>query len=73
VIFPGGYFNGLLMILFFFAIHFRTNTPVEDSDDDDASEPESDSTGHLGVPQVKKVAPDVEDLKILCLYQGGLI
>jgi hypothetical protein len=71
--FPGGYFNGLLMILLFFAIHFRTNTPVEDSDDDDASEPESDSTGHLGVPQVKQVAPDVKDLKIVSLYQGGLI
>jgi hypothetical protein len=72
VMFPGGYFNGLLMILFFFAIHFRTNTPVEDSDDD-ASEPESDSTGHLGEPQVKQVAHDVKDLKIVSLYQWGLI
>jgi hypothetical protein len=49
VMFPGGYLNELLMILFFLAIHFRTNTPVEDSDDD-ASELESDSTRHLGVP-----------------------
>lgn len=41
--FPGGYFNGLLMILLFFAVHLRTNTPIEDSDDDfAASEPESD-------------------------------
>jgi hypothetical protein len=53
VMFPGGYFNGLLMILLFFAIHFRTNTPVEDSDDD-ASEPESDSTGHLGCLRLSK-------------------
>jgi hypothetical protein len=65
--FPGGYFNGSLMILLFFAVHFRTNTPTEDSDDDDtASEPESDPAGHLEVPQVQ-MPPDVKDLNIVSL------
>jgi hypothetical protein len=68
--FPGGYFDGSLMILLFFAVHFRTNTPTEDSDDDDtASEPESDSAGHLEVPQVQ-VASYAKDLKTESLARG---